>query len=120
KLPKSEESAWGDGYWLLVALGQWAGKDARPAFLRYMRDASLQRKWTMCQVLRETNAEWAIELLSPLLTLTDKLAEDRRGFPVFPNKAEPHLAIRLCDDAARTISLHNPDLRFTMVGQYAD
>ena len=84
---------------LIVALGQWAGKDARPAFLRYMRDASLQRKWTMCQVLRETNAEWAIELLSPLLTLTDKLAEDRRGFPVFPNKAEPHLAIRLCDDS---------------------
>jgi hypothetical protein len=115
-LPASEERAWGSR--MLVALGKRAGRDAKPAFGRYLRGASFQRKLTMCEVLSQTNGEWAIEFLSPMLT--DKRTIDRAWFSVFPDKLEPRLAIRLCDEAALTISLHNPELRFTMLGQYAD
>jgi WD40 repeat protein len=117
RLPEAEELARGSGHDLLVALGKRAGKDARPAFLRYLRKASLQRKWTMCRVLRETNGEWAVELLGPLLT-------DKRiglGGPLArkPGRSNPQ-RLRLCDDAAVTISAHNPELRFTLTEQHAD
>ena len=39
---------------------------------------------------------------------------------VDPEKLEPRLPMRLCDDAARTISTHYPELRFTLAGQYQD
>ncbi|HEY8503096.1 MAG TPA: hypothetical protein VIL46_00840, partial [Gemmataceae bacterium] len=68
KLPESEDSARGDGYELLIALGRYAGKAAKPDFERYLRDGSLQRRWTMCWVLGKVHREWALEFLTPFLT----------------------------------------------------
>jgi hypothetical protein len=119
RLPESEDWAFQNGYTLLVALGKRAGKEARPAFVRYLRNASLQRQRTMCHVLRETNGEWALEFLSPMLT--DKRVGYMGSFASDPKDwFNKRLPIRLCDDAAKTIHQHIPELRFTMVGQYAD
>jgi hypothetical protein len=118
KLPESEDFAQGDGYNLLVALGQRAGKLAKPAFLRYMRDASLQRRWTMCHVLRETNGEWAIEFLSPMLA--DKSTGYAGVYAVILHQWEATLPVRLCDAAADTLSFLHPELKFEMAGEHRD
>ncbi len=47
-LPESEGGPFGDGYNLLVTLGQELGVEARPAFDRYMQRASLQRRRSVC------------------------------------------------------------------------
>jgi hypothetical protein len=98
KLPESEDSARGDGYDLLLALGRYAGKAAKPDFESYLRDGSLQRRWTMCWVLEEVHREWALEFLVPMLT------DKRTGFA--------SETLRLCDMAARTLTEIHPDLRF--------
>jgi hypothetical protein len=118
KLPKEEGRGENAGYALLVALGKRFGEDAKPAFVRYLTNASLQRKWTMCRVLYETNGAWAVELLGPLLT--DKRTGYGRAFAAVPGNPAELLETRLCDEAASVISAHNPDLRFTLAGQYAD
>jgi hypothetical protein len=118
-LPELDDSASGEGYTLLLCLGQCAGDAAKPAFVRYLRNASLQRRWTMCYALREMkNGAWALELLTPMLN--DKRTGYGGTFAVDPEKLEPRLPMRLCDDAARTISTHYPELRFTLAGQYQD
>lgn len=101
-LPESEGSARADGYELLLALGQYAGKAGKPDFASYLRDGSLQRRWTMCFVLREVHREWALEFLNPMLT------DKRTGFA---NKK-----IRLCDMAAIVLSEIYSDLRFDSDG----
>ncbi len=102
KLPKSEEDARGDGYELLRAVGQYAGKDAKTDFEDYLRDASLQRRWTMCWVLETVHHEWALEFLTPMLT-------DKRAGYGFNNW-------RLCDAAAAALSQIHSDLKFDSEG----
>jgi hypothetical protein len=118
RLPASEDTATGEGYKILVALGRCAGSRAKPFFARYLRNASLQRSWTMCLVLRETRGEWGIEFLRKLLTNT----RDGYGgwYRVQPEDDWPTLKVRLCDEAARTLSDHDPRLRFTLRGKYLD
>ena len=50
-LPADEDGPYGEGFHLLVALGQRTPKTARPVFERYLRDASAQRCHTVCLVL---------------------------------------------------------------------
>jgi len=104
KLPASEDDVCGDGYELLGALGQHSGKLAKPEFERYLLDASLQRRWTMCKVLQETQPHWALELLAPMLS------DKRTGYG--------GLADRLCDTAARALSQIYPELKFDWHGSY--
>ena len=69
----------------------------------------------MALVLRKTCREWAGELLLPALT-------DKREFgwtyALVPGQNEPRRAIRVCDEAAKTISLSRPDLPFEMEGEH--
>jgi WD40 repeat protein len=114
KLPVTEPGLGHAGQDLLVALGRYGGKEAKRAFIRYLKKDSLQRRWTMCRVLRETRGEWGIELLGPLLT-------DRRigvfgGFWVVPELCFENL--RLCDEAAITLNQSNPRLQFRPRGKY--
>jgi len=116
QLPPEEDGPFGGGYRLLIALGEKFGTEAKPAFVRYLQNASLQRWRSMAQVLRKTRREWAVELLSPALT-------DKRQFgwtyALMPGQNEPRRPIRVCDEAAETISVSRPDMPFKMEGEHA-
>ena len=47
-----------------------AGKDSRADFQDYLRNGSVQRQYTMTDVLEEVHSEWTIEFLTPMLTDT--------------------------------------------------
>jgi hypothetical protein len=115
QLPADERGPYGEGYNLLVALGKRVGPAAKPTFVRYLENASLQRWRSMAQVLRQTQSEWAVELLAPALM-------DKREFgwtyALAPGNDEPRRPIRVCDEAAETISLSRPDLPFRMEGEH--
>ena len=53
-LPAEERGAYGDGYNLLVALAERLGKDAVPAFERYLKGASAQR----CHSVTQATSPW--------------------------------------------------------------
>ncbi|MDB6024860.1 MAG: hypothetical protein JWM68_1083 [Verrucomicrobiales bacterium] len=116
RLPEIELGPFGDGYNLLVAFGEKCGTQARPAFERYMTNASLQRCRSMSQVLRKTQGEWSIDLLKRLLN--DKRPADGWTYAVIPHQNEPRLPIRICDEAAETISMNFPKLTFKMEGSH--
>jgi len=116
-LPADEPGPYGGGYNLLTALGDKLGKLAKPTFIEYLKEPSLQRWRTMSHVLRKTRSEWAAELLFPALT-------DKRQFgwtyAVVRDQNEPRLPIRVCDEAAETISHSRPVLKFRMEGQHEE
>jgi hypothetical protein len=118
QLPATEVWPVGEGDKLLSALGEHAGEAAKPIFKEYMLHASLQRCWTMCQVLRTTRPDWSIELLAPLLT--DKRPSDGWSYEVIPGQSKPRLPIRICDEAAETIHMHHPNLRFVLAGKHSE
>jgi hypothetical protein len=116
-LPAKEEGPYGQGYHYLLALGQRTPKTARAVFERYLRGASAQRCHTVCLVLREVKLKWDVALLGPLLA-------DRRTwgwtYAVKPDSNEPRRPIRVCDEAAVTLSQNHPKLKFTQAGEHAD
>ena len=115
ELPADEHGPYGIGYNSLVALGNRFGDAARPVFQDYLRNASLQRWRSMAMVLRKTRAQWAAELLRP--ALTDK-REFGWSYPVVPGHNEPRRPIRVCDEAAETISLSRTNFHFQMAGEH--
>jgi hypothetical protein len=117
-LPETERGPFGKGYKLLVALGKHFGPEARPAFDRYMRQASLQRRRSMCRVLAEVHGDWSVDLLGPLLS--DTRPAEGWDYAVIPGQNEPRLPIRICDEAADTIAKSFPRLVFKMAGNHAD
>ncbi len=118
KLPGTEPGPFGQGYHLLVTLAEQFGVEAKPAFARYMQDASLQRRRTMCRVLGKVQGQWSIEFLAPLLK--DPRPADGWTYAVLPDQNEPRLPIRVCDEAAQTIAQNFPELHFEMAGEHAD
>ena len=71
----------------------------------------------MAKVLQETQQQWAAELLLPALTDKREFGWD---YPLVPGQNEPRRLIRVCDEAAETISMSRPDLKFVMAGEHAD
>jgi hypothetical protein len=114
KLPKDEDGAYGDGYNLLVAAGKRLGATGKPLYLQYLKGAGSMRCYTMCEVLRHTHKEWAIELLGPLLD--DKRAIEGYSHLASKDDSENSVPIRVCDAAAETLSRHYPELKFEMIG----
>jgi HEAT repeat protein len=106
-LPAAEEWWREDGYELLLALGQFDGKAVKPEIERYLKNPSLQRRWTVCRVLEELKSDWSLEFLTPMLT--DKRVGD------WGNKST-----RLCDTAAEAIAEIYPDLKFDSKGTYEE
>jgi hypothetical protein len=117
RLPTEEMGPYGQGYNLLVAFGQKLGDRAKPTFIHYLQNASMQRWRTMAKVLQKTQPQWAVELLSP--ALTDK-REFGWNYALVPGQNEPRRLIRVCDEVAETISLSRPELKFVMAGEHAD
>lgn len=115
--PADDGGAFGDGYNLLIALGQHGGTEAKPLFTNYLKIKSVQRIRTMAHVLREVRPEWAVGLLKPYLT-------DKRTFgweyAVKPNENEPRLPIRVCDEVAETLAGTQKGLSFKMEGTHQD
>jgi hypothetical protein len=116
-LPADEGGPYGKGFHLLAALCERSPGTARAVFARYLRDASAQRCHTVCLVLRDVKADWDTDLLAPMLS-------DRRtwgwAYPVTPEANEPRRPIRVCDEAALTLSANHPEFRFTRAGEHAD
>lgn len=109
------DAAGGD---LLVALGEYDGPGARPIFRKYLDTRTREHALTACLALRRVCPEWAAELLAPLL-------DDRRelvglAYRISPAWDAPTLPVRVCDEAAETIALANPDLHFDRHGTHAD
>ncbi len=94
---KFDEGPYVDGYRILVNLGQKFGVNAKPAFEVYLRGATVKQLYSITQVLRETQGQWSVELLAPLLA-------DRRR--------DEHEEYGICCDAAETIALNFPKLSF--------
>ncbi len=115
--PKEENGPFGDGYNLLVKLGGLCGTNAKPTFVAYLQTDTLQRRRTLCHVLRETRGEWSVELLAPFLT--DTRSANGWTYPVVPGENEPRQEIRICDEAAETIAHNFPKLAFKMEGDHA-
>ncbi len=116
-LPAKESGPYGHGFYILRALLQRTPREARVAFERYLRDAGVQRRYTACLVLREVKTSWDADVLGSLL-------DDKRSYgytyAVVPDKNEPRREIRICDEAALTLSQNHPGLSFTMAGEHAD
>ena len=115
-LPADEGGPYGDGYELLLALARRTPKTARPVFERYLCKASAQRCHTVCLVLRKMKSDWGATLLGPLLTDERTWGWD---YAVKPGKDEPRRPIRVCDEAAVTLSQNHPELKFTRAGEHA-
>jgi hypothetical protein len=116
-LPADERGPYGLGFNLLVALGQWTPTTARAVFERYLRDASAQRCHTVCLVLRKVRLNWDVDLLGPLLADTRTWGWT---YAVNSGENEPRRLIRVCDEAAVTLSRNHPELSFTQAGEHAD
>ena len=116
--PKEESGPFGDGYNLLIKLGELSITNAKPTFLAYMETDTLQRRRTMCHVLRKTRGEWSVELLSSFLN--DTRSANGWTYPVTPGQNEPRREIRICDEAAETIAGNFPKLAFKMEGEHAN
>lgn len=108
----------GDGYNVLIALGKYGGVEARPIFQKYLDVRSVVHCRAICHSLRKVRTEWAAELLKPLLA--DQRQADGWTYAVNPNQNDPRLPIRICDEAAETITLADKRLHFNMRGTHAD
>lgn len=117
-LPETEPGPFGEGYELMVTLGQQFGPEVRPAFERYMQNARMQRRRSMCRVLAKVRGDWSIDLLAPLLQ--DTRPAEGWTYAVVPGQNEPRLPIRICDEAAQTIAQNFPRLAFKMAGEHKD
>ncbi len=112
-LPKDDPRPFGDGYALLVALGNRLPDRAQNVFQNYLAPGTVGRCRTVIYALQQTCGDLAIPLLKPLL-------EDKRScgqtYSVNPNGNGPHYPLRVCDEAAETIAMHSKTLKFDMKG----
>ncbi len=122
KLPEKEDKPNGEGLDMLVAIIQRQGRKAGPVLERYLQKTSLQRSWTICDVLRETKISWAKDLLIPMLTdqTPGQFSVGTYRYPIESGKWDQQLPQRLCDRAAWTLSELDPSLKFELKGQYKD
>jgi hypothetical protein len=117
-VPAREGGAYGDGCKLLVELAARLGKDAAPAFERYLKDASAQRCHSAAEALRWAKGDWCIAILHRLL-------DDRRPvgdytYAIYRTDPDRRLPIRVCDAAAQALHTHRPELQFKLEGEYRD
>jgi hypothetical protein len=112
ELPEETGGPFGDGFHLLVASGKYGDGGVIETFRKYLKPRTVLRCRALCHALRETRPEWAVDLLGPLLSDRRETGWDYGAY------AEQRLPIRVCDEAAETIALTNPALKFELHGQY--
>jgi hypothetical protein len=116
-LPAEEGGPYGDGYGFLTALAARTPDTARPVFEKYLKGAGPQRCHTVCLVLREARMKWDVDVLAPLLADTRTWGWT---YAVRTGRDAPRLPIRVCDEAAVTLSVNHPEFKFEQVGEHAD
>jgi hypothetical protein len=116
-LPHEKQGPYGNGYKLLLALVEREPKAAKSVCERYVKDASVHRLHTLCHVLREARVPWDADLLVPMLS--DKHTWGWTYAKV-PGQNEPRAQIRICDEAAITLALNHPSLKFVQAGEHAE
>jgi hypothetical protein len=104
-------------YDLLVAFAQRNPQLVQPVFERYLRNASSERCHAVCLVLREVQLSCDKDLLGPLLSDTRTWGWT---YAVVPGSNEPREPIRVCDEAAVTLSANHTELKFAKEGKHAD
>jgi hypothetical protein len=116
-LEADDDGPGGEGGYMLAALAERTPDTARPVFERYLKGAGSRRCHTACVVLRRAKVAWDVDVLAPLL-------EDTRTwgwtYAVVAGKNEPRLPIRVCDEAAVTLSRNHPEFEFVQAGEHAD
>lgn len=116
--PHDEGGWYGTGYNVLIALRKLGGDRAKPLYREYLRRGGPQRYFSVCEALRQTKGEWDGDFLIPMLS--DKRLSTGYTHPAKPNKEEPRLTIRVCDQAAEIIGSHRKDIKFQMVGTHEE
>jgi hypothetical protein len=116
--PKDARGWYGEGYQILVALRRTGGDAAKPIYREYLRGGSAQRCGSVCEALKETHGEWDREFLVPLLS--DKRESNTYSHGVIGPSGGPSLPIRVCDQAAAVLCAHRKDLKFEMIGSFAE
>jgi hypothetical protein len=123
-LPETEDDGdgeirWrGKGYSLLKLIGERFPDQSADIFREYLKNGSLQRRVTVCRLLREDwGGRLAGEILMPLLK--DDSTVGKGGYRVEPNSDE-RLPVRVCDEAALTIVAHRKDLTFKLEGRHEE
>src|SRR4051812_25560747 len=100
-----EAGAFGDGYDLLVALAGRLGKDAAPAFDRYLKGGNAQRGHSAASALREFRGDWCVRILRRLLDIDRPT--DGYTYAVRREDQDTRLPIRVCDVAAEVTAEHH-------------
>lgn len=113
--PRDAGGPFGVAYELLQAVCRLSDASARSSFRRYLGTNTVQRHRTAIHALRQTHPRWGLEVLSPLL---DDRRTDGWTYPVVPGQNEPRLPIRVCDEAAVTMTIIDPHLKFAMSGSH--
>ena len=102
---------------LLQPLGDRFADRAKAAFGRYLNEDNIVRRHNICQTLQKTCGNLSIELLAPFLT--DKREVDGK-YSEKPDNKGPWLRMRVCDEAAHSISMNNSALKFELTGTHDD
>ncbi len=108
----------GFGFDLLVALGRRTPATARAAFEHYLWGAGPGRCRTVCRAIGELKPAWDTDLLTPLLT--DAREIDGFSYIAEENRNDSRLPIRVCDEAASTLSGNHPELKFELTSTHAN
>jgi hypothetical protein len=110
QVPREEGGAYGDDYNLLLAASNSIPKMAKELILNYQRGGSALRCYSVCQLTQKAPQDWSIELMSQYL-------DDKRSVDGYSRNDRP---IRVCDEAAATLSSIRRDLSFDTKGSYAE
>ncbi len=110
ELPRENGGAFGDAFNLLVAACERIPTPAKELVLHYQRGGSALRCYSVCQLFQRVPQAWSSELLSQYL-------DDKRSVDGYSRNDQP---IRVCDEAAETLSRIRRDLAFDTAGSYAE
>ena len=116
-LPADDAGPYGDANQLLAALLRRVPEAARAMFDHYLQHPTADRRHTVCATLRGVNVPWDVDLLLSMLSDTRTFGW---SYAEVPGQDEPRLPIRVCDEAAVTLSQNHPAVKFTLAGKYAD
>jgi hypothetical protein len=115
ELPSEDPGPFGRGYHLLIALGRRNADQARTEFERFAA-GNLHQRRAVAHAVGEVKPAWGCAVLLPLLD--DRQSADWWTYAVNPGSNEPRLPIRVCDEAAASITLIRPEFGFEMKGSH--
>ncbi len=117
KLPNAGFEAAEEAERYLRGLVRRGPEIAKPELERYLLGSHPNRYDTVCWVFWMEQVPWDTAVLGPLLNEKRSIA---RRYPFGPGNEHPDLLMRVCDEAAETLSKNHPELKFDLSGTRAD